>query len=51
MKTRLIAVLVDLLLDCFCALLVPAERSPGLPASAEQGQFTRHGSHVGGNHA
>ncbi len=49
MKTRLIAALVDLLLDCFCALLVPAERSPGLPASPERAQAASRSGFGGGN--
>lgn len=51
MKTRLIAALVDLLLDCFCALLVPADRSPGLPASPERAQASSRSIHAGGHHA
>jgi len=50
MKTRLIAALVDLLLDYLCALLVPVERSPGLRAPAERAQDASRNIFVRGNH-
>jgi hypothetical protein len=51
MQTRLLNLLVDLLLDCFC-LLVPADDSSGVSVSTSsgRGQVTSQGLHAGGNH-
>lgn len=43
--------LVDLMLDCFCALLVPAEHSPALPVSPDRAQAASRNIFVGGRHA
>jgi hypothetical protein len=48
MKTKLTALLVDLLLDCFCSLVAPAEHNPGIPVSA-RAQVTRRSLPTGGN--
>ena len=52
MKTKLLTPIVDLLLDGFCALLIPSDNSPSTNVSTvkHQTQVICRGSDVGDDH-
>lgn len=51
MKTRLIASLVDLLLDLLCILIDPAEHRSAVHVSTDQAPVTRRAFYIGDENA